>query len=115
MNGKESFLRRVRTNAGAIAVAMNAVLGYAEDVVASQPGMAGRISRLQCLKRPGWARNDLDGAPHPNRDQVHIHLAHFRPRVRNPRLYQGDLGFPAVVTILIGFGYSVGLARETCL
>jgi hypothetical protein len=55
----------------------------------------------------------LDGAPHPYRDQVHICLAHFRPRARNPPLGQGESGFLAAVTISIGFGSAAGLARET--
>jgi hypothetical protein len=71
------------------------------------------ISRLRCLKRPPWARNDLDGAPHPHRDQVHICLAHFRPRARNPRIRQGESGFSAAGTISPGFGSVMGLARES--
>jgi hypothetical protein len=68
---------------------------------------------MRCSRRPPWARNDLDGAPHPYRDQVHIHLAHFWPRARNPHMGQGESGFPAAVTSSIGFGSARGLARET--
>jgi hypothetical protein len=56
-------------------------------------------------KRFGWG-------PHPYRDQVQIRLAHFRSRARKPRMYQGGPGFPGGVTIWIGFGCSMGLARE---
>ena len=75
------------------------------------PGQARRVSRLRCPWGPPWARNDLDGAPHPHRDQVHTRLAQFRPRVRNPPLCQGESGLAAVVTISIGFGCPIGLAR----
>jgi len=56
--------------------------------------------------------NDLDKAPHPYRDQVHIRLGHFRPRARNPRMCRGESGFPAGETISIGFGSAMGLTRE---
>jgi hypothetical protein len=56
---------------------------------------------------------NLDGAPHPYRDQVHIHLAHFRPRARSPRMCLGESGFLAADTISIDFGSAMGLARET--
>ena len=68
---------------------------------------------MRCSRRPPWARMNLDGAPHPYRDQVHIHLAHFGPRVRNPQMCRGESGCQAADTISIGFGSAMGLARET--
>ena len=76
-------------------------------------GQARGISGLRCAKRPPWARIFSDGAPHPHLDRVHIHLVHFRPRARNPRMGQGESGFPAADTISIGFGSVMGLARES--
>ena len=55
---------------------------------------------------------NLGGAPHPHRDQVHIQLAHFRPRAVTPPLSRDDQGFLVVVTISIGFGSAVGLVQE---
>jgi hypothetical protein len=62
-------------------------------------------------KKTPWARIFLDGAPHPHRDQVHIHLAQFGPRARNPRICRGESSSPAAETISIGFGSATGPAR----
>ena len=70
---------------------------------------------MRCSRRPPWARNDLDGAPHPYRDQVHIRLAHFRPRARDPPRRRDEQGFLEWVTISTGFGSGRGLTRETGL
>jgi hypothetical protein len=47
MNWKEYFLQWVWTNAGGKSVAVNAVLGYAEDEVAGQP-RTGPAGSLDC-------------------------------------------------------------------
>jgi hypothetical protein len=47
MNWKECFLQWVWTNAGGKSVAVNAVLGYAEDEVAGQP-KTGPAGSLDC-------------------------------------------------------------------
>jgi hypothetical protein len=47
MNWKECFLQWVWTNAGGKSVAVNAVLGYAEDEVAGQP-RTGPAGSLDC-------------------------------------------------------------------
>jgi hypothetical protein len=90
-----------------------AILGKAEEAAGSQLGMGPQDLSTVMSKKTPWARNDLDGAPHPHHDQVHICLGHFGPRARNPPLCQGGSGFPAVVTISMGFDSATGLARET--
>jgi len=47
MNWKECFLQWVWTNAGGKSLAVNAVLGYAEDEVAGQP-RTGPAGSLDC-------------------------------------------------------------------
>jgi hypothetical protein len=112
MNWKESFLRQEGTNAAGNVTAVNAVLGYAEDVVASQPGMGPQDLSTAMSKKTRVGSKRFGWGPHPHRHQVHIQLAKSRPRAVTPPLCEGASSFLAAVTISIGFGSAMGVARE---